>query len=511
MKIAMSSGHSKYLPGAIGPEPWGLHEHTENVRVVDQTAIELRKLGVEVVTYEDTVSKSVSDNLDRLVDWHNQQTRDADISVHFNASEPTQGARGHECWYASDSGKKIANAIVGPVCIASGLKNRGVKWTDDLAFLNGTAMPACLIEVAFTDAREDCDIYRARFGAICSAIAGALAGEQPSPGPEPEPEPPPSPELYPTLGRGDVGPWVRYMQLLLGTTATDGDFGPNTEEAVETFQGNEGLYIDGVCGPDTWGALRQQGPPEPPPDAFTTKQEHDITQIAARSKIADYSWEGQGVAPAGYTQGMALAYAQVYRKLKDGDSAAEEMAKAKTDNQKDVLCYYAGIFKTAGMDNSKPGADTLRHLWSLMLGHGMLESSGQHCCGRDQSASNTDSNTCEAGLFQTSYNAHSCSSQFDKVMGEYQANDWSGYLTTFEDGVSCSSADWECYGSGTGYTFQEMCKNLPAFSAETAAITLRNLCNHYGPINRYEAELRTDADAMFKAVQDYVDQIEMVS
>jgi hypothetical protein len=208
---------------------------------------------------------------------------------------------------------------------------------------------------------------------------------------------------------------------------------------------------------------------------------------------------------------MALAYAQFYRKLKAGDSVATEMAKAKTNNEKDVLSYYAGVFRDAGMDNSKPGANTLRHLWALMLGHAMLESSGEHCCGRDQSASNTDSDTCEAGLFQTSYNAHSCSSQFDKVMNEYSDNRWQGFLTTFEQEVECSSADWENYGSGTGYHFQEMCKSLPAFSAETAAITLRNLCNHYGPIDRYEVELRTDADVMFKAVQDYVDQIEMVA
>jgi hypothetical protein len=302
------------------------------------------------------------------------------------------------------------------------------------------------------------------------------------------------------------------MQVLLGDTTVDGDFGPNTEEAVESFQNIEGLYIDGVCGPQTWGALREQGPPEPPPDAFTTKQEAAIRDIAARSDIADYSWEGQGKAPDGYTQGMALAYAQVYRKLKTGDSVAEEMAKANTHNSdKDALSWYAGKFDDLGMDNSKDGADTLRHLWSLMLGHAMKESSGEHCCGRDQSASNTDSNTCEAGLFQTSYNAHSCSSQFDKVMNEYSENRWSGYLTTFEDGVSCSNADWECYGSGSGYEFQEMCKNLPAFSAETAAITLRNLRQHYGPINRYEVELKKDADVMFKAVQDYVDGMEMVA
>jgi hypothetical protein len=188
------------------------------------------------------------------------------------------------------------------------------------------------------------------------------------------------------------------------------------------------------------------------------------------------------------------------------------MAKANTHNEDDdALSWYAGFFKELGMDNSKDGADTLRHLWALMMGHGMRESSGEHCCGRDQSASNTSSDTCEAGLFQTSYNAHNCSSQFDKIFNEYQDNRWSGYLKTFEQDVSCSSADWDSYGSGSGYQFQEMCKNLPAFSAETAAITLRNLRQHYGPINRYEVELRKEADEMLQQVQAYVDEIEMVA
>jgi len=34
------------------------------------------------------------------------------------------------------------------------------------------------------------------------------------------------------------------------------------------------------------------------------------------------------------------------------------------------------------------------------------------------------------------------------------------------------------------------------------------LANHYGPIIRMETELRKDADRMFKAIQDYVDEIE---
>jgi peptidoglycan hydrolase-like protein with peptidoglycan-binding domain len=515
MKVVISSGHGKYIRGAEGPEPWGLDEVDEARRVVDNAADIMEDLGVKVTVFHDDVSDDQDENLKRIVDFHNNQgAHDLDVSVHFNSADFngegswTSKPVGTEVFYESNAGKEWAEKIVDAMADSSGLINRGAK-DGSLYFLSNTAETAVLIEVCFVNSKGDIEIYHEKFDQICQAIATTIAGEERPPGPTP---PKPKPELYPTLALGDRGPWVRYMQLLLGTTTADGDFGTRTEDAVEDFQSRNGLYIDGVCGSDTWRALRTQGPPVPPPDAFTPKQEAEISLIAADSEIADYDWEGQGRAPDGYTQGMALAYAQVYRKLKAGDSAAAEMAKANTHNSdKDVLSYYAGFFKDAGMDNSKDGADTLRHLWALMLGHAMLESSGEHCCGRDQSASNTDSNTCEAGLFQTSYNAHSCSSQFDKIMTEYADNQWSGYLSTFEDGVSCSSSDWECYGSGSGYQFQEMCKNLPAFSAETAAITLRNLRNHYGPINRYEVELRREADEMFKAVQNYVDQIEMVA
>jgi hypothetical protein len=147
-----------------------------------------------------------------------------------------------------------------------------------------------------------------------------------------------------------------------------------------------------------------------------------------------------------------------------------------------------------------------------MLGHGMRESGGEHCCGRDQSADNYDSNTCEAGAFQTSYNAAGASDpQFDDLMDEYLRGDSPGYLEAFSEGVSCSSSDWESFGSGRGKSFQDLCKSAPAFSAETCGLTLRNLCNHYGPIIRHETELKKDADVMFQAVQDYMDESEAVA
>jgi N-acetylmuramoyl-L-alanine amidase len=196
MKICMSSGHGKYISGAVGPSPWGLHEHTEAVRVVDQAAIDLRALGIEVMTFEDTISHSQNENLNRIVDWHNSQTRDMDISVHFNANETTSTPMGTEVLYVSSTGLQIATRTVNSICTASGLKNRGPKKRTDLFFLNNTEEPAALIETCFVDSHADVDIYHAGFGIICNAIAAGLAGEV-VPGPTPEP---PSDVLFSASG-----------------------------------------------------------------------------------------------------------------------------------------------------------------------------------------------------------------------------------------------------------------------------------------------------------------------
>ena len=40
--------------------------------------------------------------------------------------------------------------------------------------------------------------------------------------------------------------------------SVDGDFGPQTEECVKFFQGNNNLTVDGIVGPKTWTALTYQ-------------------------------------------------------------------------------------------------------------------------------------------------------------------------------------------------------------------------------------------------------------
>jgi len=169
MKIAISAGHAKDVPGAVGPEPWGLNEVDEARRVTTQVAINLRSLGHEVVTFADDVSKTQNENLHRIVDWHNAQSRDYDVSVHFNAYVSTDSAMGCEVEYYSqqDAAARISAAIAG----ASGLINRGARHRTDLFFLNNTDKPALLLEICFVDSKCDADLYRRSFDRICWAIA----------------------------------------------------------------------------------------------------------------------------------------------------------------------------------------------------------------------------------------------------------------------------------------------------------------------------------------------------
>jgi hypothetical protein len=114
-------------------------------------------------------------------------------------------------------------------------------------------------------------------------------------------------------------------------------------------------------------------------------------------------------------------------------------------------------------------------------------------------------------LKSPSYNAHSASApEFSDLMDEYSdpRNIETCYLDAFSDDVSCSESEWDCYGSGDGYEFQKLCKECPSFAVETCGLTLRNLANHYGPIIRYETELKEEADEMFLEVQRYIERSE---
>lgn len=64
---------------------------------------------------------------------------------------------------------------------------------------------------------------------------------------------------YPLLRRGESNNFVTLLQFILNqngaSLAIDGVFGQNTENAVRTFQQQNGLSVDGIVGPNTWRTL----------------------------------------------------------------------------------------------------------------------------------------------------------------------------------------------------------------------------------------------------------------
>jgi hypothetical protein len=231
-----------------------------------------------------------------------------------------------------------------------------------------------------------------------------------------------------------------------------------------------------------------------------------IAGIAAASPIARFFWPDRGVAPIGYIKGMAIVFARVLCKLRAADPAAMEMAKKNTgDTNRDVLAHYDTVFDGLGMNNDVDGPDTLRHLFALMIGLGMRESSGKFCEGQDRSApENQTAEKAEAGLFQTSFDARHASPLLPVLVTKFAANP-SGFKEIFREGCPpCRPRDLENFGTGPGRDFQQLSKESPGFAAEFAAVTLRNQRRHYGPINTRAAQVKTQSDAMLREVQNFV-------
>lgn len=93
-----------------------------------------------------------------------------------------------------------------------------------------------------------------------------------------------------TLKYGCKGDDVKALQerlielgygSLLGKDGADGDFGRATESAVEAFQDDNGLEVDGVVGPKTWTALDGVDTPHKEPKYTITIHGVDQAEMEA--------------------------------------------------------------------------------------------------------------------------------------------------------------------------------------------------------------------------------------
>jgi N-acetylmuramoyl-L-alanine amidase len=194
--VVISSGHGRYVSGAVGI----LNEVDEARRVVKRVADFFEELDVAVKEFHDDTSKTQNENLKRIVGYHNAQTRDLDVSVHFNSNGSTSGPLGTECLYVTQ--QSLAGRIADGISEVSGLKDRGPKKRSDLYFLNNTEMPAVLIEVCFVTSATDANLYDKHFEEICASIAETISGKRLAPV-RPPPEAvqplPPEPGVLPLI------------------------------------------------------------------------------------------------------------------------------------------------------------------------------------------------------------------------------------------------------------------------------------------------------------------------
>ena len=506
MKLVISSGHGKYIRGAAGsPIPPYVDEVDEARKVVDRTAQILKDAGHTVKTFHDNTSRDQSTNLHTIVNYHNSQSRELDISVHFNAYTTTSKPMGVEVLYVTQS--TLADQVSMAIADAGDFIDRGPKKRTDLYFLNNTNKPAILIETCFCDSKADCDLYHRHFELICTAIAESVTGQNIDTTPPDIETPPPEPGgpvAHATVKKGSTGQDVVVLQRALGVLPADGDFGSITDTWVRAFQGACKLGVDGIVGPNTWDEVDQlelrvdNG--ELPLAALLAEQ---IATMAKTSEMFDYSWPDRGAAPEGYISGMCMAFASVVNWESDAISV---MSMAAGNPDTDALAWYEAEFKKLGMSNKTPGIDTLRHLFVLLTGLGPRESSGRYFCGRDMSASNVASDTCEAGLFQTSWNIRSAHPSIAPLLNEFWKNP-NGFLPEFRIGLSPSANDLNSYGSGDGIKYQWLSRFCPLFHTLVTGVGMRTLRQHWGPINRKEVTLKKEMDDLLKEVQALVEGV----
>jgi N-acetylmuramoyl-L-alanine amidase len=142
MKVALDPGHGGHDPGAVGKA--GLEEADTALAIVTFLYDELVLLGHEVVVTRWT-DEAVALGLRCSI--ANDAGADVFVSVHLNSDGPE--ANGIETLYSSAAGKALAEPIQKALIEATGERDRGLKERDDLYVLNGTVMPAILVEVGF--------------------------------------------------------------------------------------------------------------------------------------------------------------------------------------------------------------------------------------------------------------------------------------------------------------------------------------------------------------------------
>ena len=136
-----------------------------------QLSERLIELGYETLL---TRTTDVFIELGHRCDIANDWGADVFVSVHLNSNGPS--AVGIETLYVSSNGKALAIPVQEALVYSTEDVDRGVKKRTDLYVLNGTEMPAILVEVGFISNPESEERFKSQayLEIIVDAIASGL-------------------------------------------------------------------------------------------------------------------------------------------------------------------------------------------------------------------------------------------------------------------------------------------------------------------------------------------------
>ena len=196
------------------------------------------------------------------------------VSIHMNSFK-NSSANGVETWidYGSAKSPEVANKIhtnlakIFPV-------NRGVKvCASNCRFyvLRYSNMAACLIELGFISNENDLTIFNNNKQSIADSIIDGIAlhyglvAQETSHKENNKPQIKEEGKLLKVMKNkvvrsGSKGDHVKMLQsslTMLGynVNGIDGHCGPGCVNAIKSYQRDNGLSVDGSCGPATWTSI----------------------------------------------------------------------------------------------------------------------------------------------------------------------------------------------------------------------------------------------------------------
>ncbi|WP_352400039.1 N-acetylmuramoyl-L-alanine amidase family protein [Anaerotignum sp.] len=148
--LLLDAGHGGNDPGTSGN---GLTEKTLNLDLALKVADYLENSDVKVYLTRDADTRPDNNTRAKIAN----QIADLMVSIHFNSAGSNTTANGTETLYQVHSNdnnsmltsRKAAEIMQGHLIGALNTTNRGVKQRTDLLILNGTTVPAILVETCF--------------------------------------------------------------------------------------------------------------------------------------------------------------------------------------------------------------------------------------------------------------------------------------------------------------------------------------------------------------------------